>query len=117
MFKPHCKLIDSFFVSIVKRVTSPTIALLSREEGDSIMLQCQLKDYYPDNITVQWLSGDQPVSASENKMLQTTDKGEKNFTYISQISIGAQYEDKKHTCKASHNSEVFMVEYDMCMGK
>ncbi|XDV13006.1 hypothetical protein PO909_001526, partial [Leuciscus waleckii] len=99
----------------VNRVTPPTIALLSKEEGDSIVLQCQLKDYYPNNITVQWLRGDQPVRASENKTLQTTD--EKTFTYISQISIGAQYEDKNYTCKASHNSTDFKLKYDMCMAK
>ncbi|XP_077069084.1 uncharacterized protein LOC143721971 [Siphateles boraxobius] len=101
----------------VKRVTAPTIDLLSREEGDSIMLQCQLKDYYPDKLTVQWLSGDQLVSAAKNKTLQTTDKVEKTFTYISQISIRAQYEDKNYTCKASHNSEEFKQEYNMCMAK
>ncbi|XP_056111087.1 uncharacterized protein ighd [Rhinichthys klamathensis goyatoka] len=107
----------TLFYSIVKRVTAPTIALLSKEEGDSIVLQCQLKDYYPDKLTVQWLSGDQLVSAAKNKMLQTTDKVEKTFTYISQISIDAKYEDKNYTCKASHNSKEFKREYSMCLAK
>ncbi|XP_073688640.1 uncharacterized protein ighd [Garra rufa] len=46
--------------------------------------------------------------------VKNTDKGEKNYTYISQRSISASYEDKKYTCKATFNFEEFKEEYDMC---
>ncbi|XP_067283412.1 uncharacterized protein ighd [Pseudorasbora parva] len=101
----------------VKRVTPPTIALLSREDGNNIVLQCQLKDYYPEQLTVQWFRGDQRVNAADKTILQTTDKVNNNFTYISQISISAQYEDKPYTCKATHNTFEFKKEYNMCMEK
>jgi len=81
------------------------------------VLQCQLKDYYPDKLTVQWLSGNQLVSAAKNKTLQTTAEVEKTFSYISQISIDAKYENKTYTCKATHNSTEFKLEYNMCRGK
>lgn len=88
--------------------------MLSKEEGDNIVLECQLKDYYPDKLSVQWLSGIEVLRDNNNKKLQTTGGGQKNFTYISQISISAQYEDKDYTCEATHNSKVFEGKYSMC---
>ncbi|KAK9977788.1 hypothetical protein ABG768_019585 [Culter alburnus] len=90
------------------------MALLSKEEGDGIVLECQLKDYYPNKVTVQWFSDNQPLTAKNNKELQNTDKAEKSFTYISQISIGTQYEDKRYTCKATHETKEIKEEYSLC---
>jgi len=42
---------------------------------------------------------------------------EKTFSYISQISIDAKYENKTYTCKATHYSTEFRLEYNMCTGK
>lgn len=108
-----------FSILIAIRVYKPTIALLSREDGGRIVLECQLNDYFPDKLTVQWLEGDKSVKGQIDKKFQNTDKGEKNYTYISQLIISASYEDKKYTCKATHNSEVFKKEYiyNTCMGK
>uniref|UniRef100_A0A672SZ48 Uncharacterized LOC107583070 n=1 Tax=Sinocyclocheilus grahami TaxID=75366 RepID=A0A672SZ48_SINGR len=61
----------------------PTIALLSREDGDRIVLECQLNDYFPDKLTVQWLEGINSVKGQIDKKLQNTDKGEKKYTYLS----------------------------------
>ncbi|ROI15096.1 Ig heavy chain C region, membrane-bound form, partial [Anabarilius grahami] len=108
------KLMDSFFVLIVKRVLVPTMALLSKEEGGGIVLECQLKDYYPEKVTVQWLRDDQPLTDNNNKVLQNTGKADKSFTYISQISIGTQYEDKRYTCKATHETKEINEEYNLC---
>lgn len=107
------------FVSILIaiRVYKPNITLLSREDGDRIVLECQLNDYFPDNLSVQWLDGEKSVGGQIAKKFQNADKGETKYTYISQLSIRATYEYKKYTCKATHNSEVFMTEYDMCTGK
>ncbi|XP_016344603.1 uncharacterized protein LOC107690708 [Sinocyclocheilus anshuiensis] len=99
------------------RVYKPTIALLSREDGDRIVLECQLNDYFPDKLTVQWLEGINSVKGQIDKKLQNTDKGEKKYTYVSRLSISAPYEDKKYTCKATHNSEEFKKEYNTCMEK
>ncbi|KAK9977785.1 hypothetical protein ABG768_019582 [Culter alburnus] len=90
------------------------MALLSKEEGDGIVLECQLKNYYPNKVTVQWFSDNQPLTAKNNKELQNTDKAEKSFTYISQISIGTQYEDKRYTCKATHETKEIKEEYSLC---
>ncbi|RXN08547.1 immunoglobulin delta heavy [Labeo rohita] len=97
-----------------KRVNKPTIALLSRKDGDRIVLECQLNDYFPDKLTVQWLEGDRSARGQIDKKFQNTDKGEKNYTYISQLPISAPYEDKKYTCKATFNSEEIKKEYNMC---
>ncbi len=107
------------FVSILIaiRVYKPTIALLSREDDGKIMLECQLKDYFPEKLTVQWLEGDKSVKGQIDKKFQNTDKGEKNYTYISQLFISAPYEAKKYTCKATHKTEDFKKEYNTCMGK
>ncbi|XP_050958409.1 uncharacterized protein ighd isoform X21 [Labeo rohita] len=97
-----------------KRVNKPTIALLSRKDGDRTVLECQLNDYFPDKLTVQWLEGDRSASGQIDKKFQNTDKGEKTYTYISQLPISAPYEDKKYTCKATFNSEEFKKEYKTC---
>uniref|UniRef100_A0A8C1HM42 Ig-like domain-containing protein n=1 Tax=Cyprinus carpio carpio TaxID=630221 RepID=A0A8C1HM42_CYPCA len=99
------------------RVYKPNITLLSREDGDRIVLECQLNDYFPDKLSVQWLDGEKSVRGQIAKKFQNADKGETKYTYISQLSIRATYEYKKYTCKATHNSEVFMTEYDMCTAK
>ncbi|RXN15293.1 membrane-bound immunoglobulin [Labeo rohita] len=96
------------------RVNKPTLALLSRKDGDRIVLECQLNDYFPDKLNVQWLEGDKSVKGQIDKKFQNTDKGEKNYTYISQLPISAPYEDKKYTCKATFNSEEIKKEYNMC---
>uniref|UniRef100_A0A8C1I4Z0 Ig-like domain-containing protein n=1 Tax=Cyprinus carpio carpio TaxID=630221 RepID=A0A8C1I4Z0_CYPCA len=82
---------------------------MSREDGDRIVLECQLNDYFPEKLTVQWLEGDKPVNAQINKKFQNTDKGEKKYTYISQLSISAPYEGKKYTCKL-----VNVISQQMC---
>ncbi|RXN05504.1 membrane-bound immunoglobulin [Labeo rohita] len=96
------------------RVNKPTLALLSRKDGDRIVLECQLNEYFPDKLTVQWLEGDKSVKGQIDKKFQNTDKGEKNYTYISQLPISAPYEDKKYTCKATFNSEELKKEYKTC---
>ncbi|RXN02960.1 membrane-bound immunoglobulin [Labeo rohita] len=98
------------------RVNKPTLALLSRKDGDRIVLECQLNEYFPDKLTVQWLEGDKSVKGQIDKKFQNTDKGEKNYTYISQLPISAPYEDKKYTCKATFNSEELKKEYKTCEG-
>ncbi|TRY66758.1 hypothetical protein DNTS_028795 [Danionella cerebrum] len=89
---------------------------MSREEDDGIVLQCQLNDYYPNKLTVQWLLGDQPVEA-KNKTLQNTNTGEKTFTHISQLSVSSEYTDQLYTCKASHESEEYKEDFNMCAAK
>ncbi|XP_052407819.1 uncharacterized protein ighd isoform X1 [Carassius gibelio] len=88
---------------------------MSRKEGDRIVLECQLRDYFPEKITVNWFEGDNHVKGQIDKKFQNTDKGEKKYTFISQLSISAQYEGKNYSCKATHNSEEFKKEYNMCM--
>lgn len=107
----------SISILIAIRVYKPTITLLSRDDGDRILLECQLNGYFPDKLTVQWLEGDNSVKGQIDQKFQNTDKGEKKYTYISQLFISAPYEYKKYTCKATHNSEEFKKEYNRCIGK
>uniref|UniRef100_A0A8C2DIA5 Ig-like domain-containing protein n=1 Tax=Cyprinus carpio TaxID=7962 RepID=A0A8C2DIA5_CYPCA len=60
------------------RVYKPNITLLSREDGDRIVLECQLNDYFPDNLSVQWLDGEKSVGGQIAKKFQNADKGETN---------------------------------------
>ncbi|XP_056308722.1 uncharacterized protein ighd [Danio aesculapii] len=105
----------TLFYSIVIRVTKPSMALLSREDGDRIVLECQLNDYYPKELSVQWLRDGQPVRATI-RMLQNREV-EKTFTYISQLNISSSYDYKNYTCNATHNSEVYQQEYNRCTAK
>ncbi|RXN08567.1 membrane-bound immunoglobulin [Labeo rohita] len=101
-------------INLTIRVNKPTLALLSRKDGDRIVLECQLNDYFPDKLNVQWLEGDKSVKGQIDKKFQNTDKGEKTYTYLSQLPISAPYEDKNYTCKATFNSEEFKKEYETC---
>lgn len=95
----------------------PTMALLSKEEGDGIVLECQLKDYYPNKVTVQWFSDNRLLTTTKNTVLQNTGDGLKSFTYISQIYIDTLYEDKQYTCEATHNSKHINQKYNSCKCK
>ncbi len=42
-----------------------------------LMLECQLKDYFPDKLTVQWLEGDKSVEGHYNKSFRILIKARK----------------------------------------
>lgn len=91
------------------------MALLSREDGDGIVLECQLNDYYPEKLDVQWLHNGQHITATKRTL--ENKEVEKTFTYISQLSISSSLQYKNYTCKATHNSEVYQEVYNRCRGK
>ncbi|XP_057200921.1 uncharacterized protein ighd isoform X2 [Triplophysa rosa] len=102
-------------VPAANRVTKPSITLLSRADGDKILIECQVNNYYPDKLTVQWLRNDQPISTSlPNKKLQNGDGKEKTFTLISQLAISVRDQGTLYTCKATHNSEEITQNYNVC---
>lgn len=101
-----------------KRVTKPRISLLSRANGDETLLECQVNDYYPDKLTVQWLRNEQIISTSlPDKKLQNADRKEKTFSLISQLAVGPQDQGTLYACKATHNSEEITEIYNVCKGK
>ncbi|XP_051572243.1 uncharacterized protein ighd, partial [Myxocyprinus asiaticus] len=110
------KLISFICILIEKCITKPTITLLSREDGDKILLECKLKDYYPDKLTVQWFRDEQLVKPPlSNEKFQSTEKEDKTFTLISQLTIEAQSQIRQYTCEATFNSvEILRQTYDVC---
>lgn len=105
-------------ISTAVRVTKPNITLLSRADGYKILLECQVNNYYPDKLTVDWLKDEQPISTPlQDKKLQNADGKEKTFTRISQLAFSARDQGMQYTCKATHNSEIITQSYNVCTGK
>ncbi|XP_051994407.1 uncharacterized protein LOC127652326 [Xyrauchen texanus] len=106
----------TLFYSIVKRISVPTIALLSREDGDKILLVCKLKGYYPDKLIVRWFRDKELVEPTlSNEKFQSTEKEARTFTLISQLTIEAQCQITQYTCEATFNSEKILNQtYNVC---
>ncbi|XP_036404514.1 uncharacterized protein LOC118791307 [Megalops cyprinoides] len=104
------------------RTASPNIALYHQlsnktSQATKVSLLCYLTGYYPQDITVEWLVNNKPVSFSTvQKKFRNVDKGDTTYSLSSQVVVDIEdwHSGYKYTCKATHNKKDFIEHISIC---
>uniref|UniRef100_A0A6Q2YME1 Ig-like domain-containing protein n=1 Tax=Esox lucius TaxID=8010 RepID=A0A6Q2YME1_ESOLU len=92
----------------VLRVTPPKIDLHHFWEGKSkVGFHCTLREFYPDNLSVEWLVDGKSSTIQSVQIKEQNTVGEKTFTLSSQMVMNQWTEGSEVTCKATNNEQSY----------
>ncbi|XP_032394650.1 uncharacterized protein LOC116703784 [Etheostoma spectabile] len=120
-----CKIIfhTSSYKLIVscQRIVSPNITLHPVWEGEygvsPVSLVCNLKGFFPDDLSVEWKLDNQPLNIAEiQTKLQSVEGMEKTFSLSSEIEPNRinWADGSSFTCKSIHNKQEFIKAISIC---
>lgn len=93
---------------LVEQHRKPDIYLIAPPEtGNEVTLTCFVKDFYPKEVAVSWLVGDEPVENEYGYKQNTTCALENGYNSVySQLAFnGSNWESGKvFTCRVYHES-------------
>ncbi|XP_034151202.1 uncharacterized protein LOC114840414 isoform X3 [Esox lucius] len=99
----------------VLRVTPPKIDLHHFWEGKSkVGFHCTLREFYPDNLSVEWLVDGKSSTIQSVQIKEQNTVGEKTFTLSSQMVMNQWTEGSEVTCKATNNEQSYNETINIC---
>ncbi|KAG7491414.1 hypothetical protein MATL_G00003640 [Megalops atlanticus] len=115
-------LINKTIILTDTRIVSPSITLYHQlryntSGATKVSLLCYLTGYYPNDIIVEWLVNNKPVSLSPvQKKFQNVQEGDITYSLSSkvQVDIDEWHNGYKYTCKATHNKKDFTEHISIC---
>ncbi|XP_024920151.1 uncharacterized protein LOC103392960 isoform X13 [Cynoglossus semilaevis] len=103
---------------VVHRVVPPNITLYPVWEGDSpVKLICFLSGFFPNNVTVKWQEGNQPLKNVTKQTMLENRPGKNNvYSLKSEIDLDRTGWKSGSTiqCKANHENNEYIQTINVC---
>lgn len=105
----------------VHRVVPPNITLYPVWEGDSpVKLICFLSGFFPNNVTVKWQEGNQPLKNVTKQTMLENRPGKNNvYSLKSEIDLDRTGWKSGSTiqCKANHENNEYIQTINVCQSE